>query len=80
MEKKICLYYQALVYKKNTLFVGGFFRNEEHVAFMRSLEENPEVQEFFVPMDQEERFLYLIDCLMEMGYVCSLKKLPNRLA
>jgi hypothetical protein len=80
MEKKFCLYYQAHVDKKSTLFVGGIFRNEDHLAFMRALEENSEIQEFFVPEDLEERFLYLIDCLISMGYVRSLQKLPNRLA
>ncbi len=72
-------YYQAKVIKKKTWFVSGVFRNENNIAFARALEGYKDVFEFFVPQDQEEYFLYVINYLKNTGYVLSFEKKPNRL-
>ena len=74
-----CQYYQATVVKKRAWFVSGCFRNEDHVAFARALDGSSTVFEFFVPKDQEERFLALINFLQEDGAVVSYEQKENRI-
>ena len=74
----ICQYYQANVLTKKAWFVSGCFRNEDHVAFVRALDGSSDVFEFFVPDDQEERFLVLAHYLQKHGYFLSLEKKENR--
>jgi hypothetical protein len=74
-----CLYFQALVNVRKTWFIGGVFRNEDYVAFERTLEGTNDIIEFFVPPSQEQMFLYLIECLIKGGYVYELHRMPNRL-
>ena len=78
MTKQYCAYYQALVDRQKTWFVVGVMRNEDHVAFERTLERQSEILEFFVPHDQEQAFLTLMEMLKKSGCVFSLKKQPNR--
>jgi len=74
-----CEYYQATVFKKKTWFLSASIRNESNVAFARALEGMSDIFEFFVPKDQEERFLYLMQTLQNRGIILSLEKKPNRL-
>lgn len=74
-----CQYYQALVNVRKTWFIGGVFRNEDYVAFERTLEGTNDIIEFFVPGSQEEEFLFLMNYLIKEGYVYKLDKMPNRL-
>jgi|WetSurMetagenome_2_1015567.scaffolds.fasta_scaffold1198522_2 hypothetical protein len=76
--KQCCSYYQAKVDKEKTWFVVGTFRNEDHVAFERAIEGQTEILEFFVPQDQEDYFLILIQRLKEMGYILWFEKKDNR--
>jgi len=80
MEKQYCSYYQARVLKEKTWFVVGMFRNEDHVAFERTMDGRPEILEFFVPESQETEFLWLMQALQKRGYVLGLEKLKNRFA
>jgi hypothetical protein len=73
-------YYQAKVLRKKTWFLSAAIRNESNVALARALEGVQDVFEFFVPKDQEERFLRLMDELKERGIVLVLEKKSNRLA
>lgn len=74
-----CQYYHARVNVRKTWFIGGVFRNEDYVAFERTLAGSNDVIEFFVPGSQEEEFLHLMDYLMKNGYVYQLEKKHNRL-
>jgi len=78
-KQDYCQYYQAKVDKKTTWFIGGLFKAESNVAFLRAVEGKQHVHEFFVPLDQEEYFLSLMDYLEKNGYVGDIKLLPNRL-
>jgi len=75
-----CEYYHAQTLKKKTWFVVGCFRNEDNLVFERTVDLEKSVLEFFVPQDNEERFLDVMNYLKKNGYVLSLEKLPNRLA
>ncbi len=72
-------YYQAHLLKKKTWFLSAAIRNENNVALARAIEGKNNIFEFFVPKDQEEQFLYLMQALQEKGIVLSLEKKPNRL-
>ncbi len=74
-----CLYFQAKINVRMTWFIGGVFRNEDYVAFERTLSGSNDILEFFVPPAQEKTFLFLIDYLCRNGYVYSINRLPNRL-
>lgn len=73
------LYYQATVVKKRAWFVSGCFRNEDHVAFARALNGSSTIFEFFVPQDQKERFLDLINYLLQDGAIVSYEQKENRI-
>jgi hypothetical protein len=72
-------YYQAKVLKEKTWFLSASIRNESNVAFARAIKGDTGTFEFFVPKDQEERFLSLMDALKKRGIILSLEKKPNRL-
>ena len=80
MKKEYCLYYQAQVNIEKTWFVVGIFRNEDHIAFERTLDNDHSILEFFVPPDQESDFLKIIKALKNRGYLFSCEKLDNRFA
>lgn len=72
-------YYQAKAVRKTIWFVHGCMRNEDHWAFDRALDSENDILEFFVPKDQEEKFLNLMNFFQESGYLISFCKLENRL-
>ena len=74
-----CEYYQANVLRKKTWFLSAAMRNESNVAFARALEGENDLFEFFVPKDQEERFLFLINTLKVRGIILNFEKKENRL-
>lgn len=79
MEEKFCQYYHVGVQKEKTWFIVGCFRNEDHVAFERTLAGNHDVLEFFVPKGQETFFLDMMGYMQEKGYVHWIEKKPNRM-
>jgi len=74
-----CEYYQANLLKEKTWFLSACFRNESNMVFARAISGKSDVFEFFVPKDQEEHFLRLINILQNKGIVLSFEKKPNRL-
>jgi len=74
-----CEYYQAIVDVPYTWFVGGCLRNEDNLVFERTLEERPELLEFFVTKEQEQDFLSIMNYFIKLGYVISFEKKENRL-
>jgi hypothetical protein len=78
MENVHCLYYQAQVNREKTWFVVGALRNEDHVAFERAMENQPNTLEFLVPPDQEALFLEFINHLQQYGAIVAYKKHENR--
>ncbi|MBU4269840.1 hypothetical protein KJ644_02710 [Candidatus Dependentiae bacterium] len=62
-----------------TWFVFGTFRNEENVAFGRTLDKKESLLEFFVAPAYEERFLKIMKYLSSKGYIFNLKEAENRL-
>jgi hypothetical protein len=74
-----CQYYQATTNKPKTLFVVGMLRNEENIAFTRTLDAKQSILEFFVPKDTEDHFLRIMDYFIRKKYVLKLEKMPNRL-
>ena len=73
-----CEYYQASVLRKKTWFLSAAMRNESNAALARAIEGKPDTFEFFVPKDQEERFLRLIKSLKEKGIILFFEKKENR--
>ena len=78
MTARYSLYYQVRVDRQKTWFVVGVMRNEDHLAFERTLEGQREILEFFVPRDQEQNFLILMEMLKKRGCVFEWNKQPNR--
>lgn len=76
----LCEYYQAIVDVPNTWFVFGVIRSEDNLAFERTIEGNPSLLEFFVTKGQEAEFLDLMNYLINLGYILSIEKKPNRLS
>jgi hypothetical protein len=74
-----CQYYTAITNKPKTLFVVGMLRNEENIAFTRTLDTKKSILEFFVPKDTENHFLRIMDYFIRKQYVLKLEKKPNRL-
>lgn len=75
---KLCAYYQAHVQRSQTLFFVATLRANEHVAFDRTLNKEQGIFEFFVPADQEQRFLALMAYYQQHSIITNLTKLPNR--
>ena len=80
MEQQYCLYYHVAVEKQKTWFVVGIMRNEDHLAFERTLAGQNNILEFFVPEALEQPFLILMEMLKKSGCVLGWSKLPNRYA
>jgi len=76
--KKYSEYYIAHVNISKTWFIGGIFRNEDNLAFERTIDGQNELLEFFVTRDLEQTFLALMDDLKAGGYIISWEKKPNR--
>lgn len=74
-----CLYYQASVIIKTTNLFVAAFRYYEHIAFDRTLDAQRGIFEFFVPADQEKRFLEVMAYLEKLQLVHSVIKAENRL-
>lgn len=74
-----CSYFQALVAKKDTWFFVATMRSNEHLMFDRTHDAERGLFEFFVPSDNEERFVRLMHWYQEQGIITEFKKLPNRL-
>jgi hypothetical protein len=72
-------YYQAKSLKHMTWFVFGTFRNEENVAFGRTLDKTNSLLEFFVAPAYEDKFLKIMNYLIDKGYIFELKEMENRL-
>ncbi|MBD3273182.1 hypothetical protein GF385_02410 [Candidatus Dependentiae bacterium] len=75
-----CKYYKAKSLKSKTWFVFGAIRNEENVAFGRTLDKKESILEFFVAPDYEQHFIKIMKYLKNKGYILELKKEINRLA
>lgn len=76
-----CKYYQSQVLRKKTWFLSAVFRNESNLTFARALEDSENnIWEFFVPQDQEEQFLKILNSLKEKSVVVSFEKKKNRLS
>ena len=74
-----CEYYQARLLREKTWFLSACLRNEDNLVFARALEGQTDTFEFFVPKDQEPRFLEVIGILKSKGIVLDIEKKPNRL-
>ena len=71
-------YYQAKVNQKKTWFLSACLRAEENVALSRAVNNEKNVFEFFVPKDQEEDFLRIMQILQAKDVVKTLDKTKNR--
>jgi hypothetical protein len=74
-----CLYYQATVVIKTTNLFVAAFRYYEHIAFDRTFDAQKGIFEFFVPEDQEHKFLPVMAYLESLGLLHDVIKLTNRL-
>ncbi len=72
-----CLYYQAKLEEKNTLFVTATLRSFDNLAFDRCLNAN-NIFEFFVPNGANEDFLKIMSYFENKGVVSDLKFCKNR--
>ena len=76
-----CAYYVAKVLTKRTWFLTGCLKSHANLAFERTIDDSRDnhLIEFFVPSDQEEEFLELMNYLQQDGVVITLEKKENRL-
>jgi len=74
-----CSYFQAIITKKDTWFFVATLRGNEHIAFDRSYDKEVGMFEFFVPQENEEKFIALMKQYEQIGILANLEKLPNRL-
>ena len=75
-----CVYYRANVDINMTWFFVATFRALESIAFDRTLDKTTGLFEFFVPQDQEQRFISVMNSYQASGLITNLTKLPNRLS
>jgi Domain of unknown function (DUF4911) len=75
----LCLYYQAQVPRKQVWFLVAILRSYEHLAFDRTLDKAESIFEFFVPSDNEQEFIKLMDYFLQSSVITYVKKLPHRL-
>jgi hypothetical protein len=73
------LYYQAHINSAMSWFVTSALKSYEHIAFDRTIDVPNSIFEFFVSPSAESYFLEIMEHMQELGYVCDLKKVPNRL-
>ena len=73
-----CEYYQAKVDTKKAWFISACIRSEGEIALARAIKKNLDLFEFFVPKDQEEQFLHLMNKFLERKIIFSFEKLKNR--
>jgi len=76
-DNQFCLFYRITIKVEYTWFVVGIFRNEDHLAFERTDEENNAILDFFVPAAGEQEFLSIIYDLHAKGYVLGYQKGNN---
>jgi hypothetical protein len=74
-----CKYYKAKSLKRKTWFVFGSIRNEENMAFGRTLDKAESILEFFVAPDYEKHFIKVMNSLKKRGYILEYEKAENRL-
>ncbi|MFA5074596.1 MAG: hypothetical protein WC436_00670 [Candidatus Babeliales bacterium] len=74
-----CQYYQSHTQKNKTWFIIGCFKAENNIAFVRTLNKQNSILEFFVPEEQEIYFLKLMNYLLQNKYLLDYQKMPNRL-
>jgi hypothetical protein len=75
----LCAYYQATVQRKIGWFFVGALRSFEHVCFDRTVDVANSCFEFFVPVEQEQLFVAIMEDMQARGVVTHFVKLPNRL-
>lgn len=74
-----CYYYQATLDRPKSWFLVAVLRSFEHLAFDRTLNKEESRFEFFVPENNVEYFLEVMEYMVQEGVVIEFKELPNRL-
>lgn len=74
-----CKYYQSQVLKNKTWFLTGSLKSEDNLAFVRTIDKEKGILEYFVPESQEPKFLNLMNCFIQKGLVSNLEEKENRL-
>ena len=77
--EKYSAYYQAQVVKNTLWFVMGVIRNEDNLAFARTLDPSTQTLEFFVAPAFTEHFESLLAYLQSTGHVKWYERKSNRL-
>ena len=79
INAQYCLFYRITVTIQTTWFVVGIFRNEDHLAFERTNEEDNSQLDFFVPEACKDDFLGIVSALHAQGHILSYQQLTNPL-
>lgn len=74
-----CKYYQAKVKREKCSFFVAILRSFEHLCFDRTLDKKESLFEFFVPENNQDYFLEIINCFIDLNIVTEFKELENRL-
>ena len=72
-------YYQAKALKEKTWFIIGVIKSEDNLAFVRTIDKQKGILEFFVPPSQNQKFLRLVDYFAQKGLLSDFTKKENRL-
>ena len=78
-QKMYCKYYQSLARKDKTWFLTGCIKSEDNLVFFRTIDKAKGLLEYFVTIEQESKFLKLMNYFIKNEIVSELKELPNRL-
>ena len=73
------LYYQAHVAEKHCWYFVGVLRSFEHLVFDRTFDKQQGIFEFFLPPEQEEAFLAIMEYFKKEGIIAHLVKMEHRL-
>ena len=79
MKNNNSLYYVATVKRELCWLLSTVVRGTENVAFVRALDKEKNLFEFFVPEPMEPVFEQMIAYLRSEGIILSLEKKENRL-
>ena len=74
-----CNYFQAHIPPSDCFLVIGFLKSYDHICFIRTIDPQQGLLEFFVPPHTTEEFTTLIQYLEKNALIFNFKKEKNRL-
>lgn len=74
-----CFYFQANIDRPRVWYFTATLRSFDNLCFDRTRDVTSSLFEFFVPEENKEFFMRLMDWYQAQGIVSNFSELPNRL-